>query len=120
MHVIALASRKGGSGKTTLTAHLAVAAEAAGVGQTAIIDTDPQGGLAGWWNARERHEPKGWCCLTCHPPVHLRPDQIRREGEARQPIHDPPAGPDPGRCAHPVRHPDRAGRPSPCPPSPAA
>jgi hypothetical protein len=33
-----------------------------------------------WWT--ERHEPKGWCCMTCHPPVHLRPDQIRREGEA--------------------------------------
>jgi chromosome partitioning protein len=58
MHVIALASRKGGSGKTTLTAHLAVAAEAAGVGQTAIIDTDPQGGLAGWWNARAADAPR--------------------------------------------------------------
>jgi hypothetical protein len=30
----------------------------------------------------ERNEPKGWRCMICHPPVHLRPDQIRREGEA--------------------------------------
>jgi hypothetical protein len=29
----------------------------------------------------ERHEPKGWCCMTCHPQNHLRPDQIRREGQ---------------------------------------
>jgi len=45
MHVIGVASRKGGSGKTTLTSHLAVAAEAAGVRPIALIDTDPQGGL---------------------------------------------------------------------------
>lgn len=57
MKVIALASRKGGAGKTTLTAHLAIAAEAAGVGRVAVIDTDPQGGLAGWWNARAAATP---------------------------------------------------------------
>lgn len=58
MHVIGVASRKGGSGKTTLTSHLAVAAEAAGGGPVAVIDTDPQGGLAGWWNAREAETPR--------------------------------------------------------------
>jgi chromosome partitioning protein len=57
MHVIAVTSRKGGSGKTTLTAHLSVAAEAAGTGPIAVIDTDPQGGLAGWWNARATETP---------------------------------------------------------------
>lgn len=56
MHVIALASRKGGAGKTTLTSHLAVEAVAAGA--TAIMDTDPQGGLAGWWNARAAAAPE--------------------------------------------------------------
>ena len=30
MHILVLASQKGGAGKTTLAAHLAVAAEAAG------------------------------------------------------------------------------------------
>ena len=59
MHVIALASRKGGAGKTTLASHLAVAAEAAGAGPVALVDTDPQGGLAGWWNARAAATP-GW------------------------------------------------------------
>jgi chromosome partitioning protein len=58
MHVIGVASRKGGSGKTTLSAHLAVAAEAAGAGPVAVIDTDPQGGLAGWWNARAAETPR--------------------------------------------------------------
>jgi chromosome partitioning protein len=57
MQVIALASRKGGAGKTTLSAHLAVAAEASGQGPVALIDTDPQGGLAGWWNARQADTP---------------------------------------------------------------
>jgi chromosome partitioning protein len=58
MHVIALASRKGGAGKTTLASHLAVAAEAAGAGPVGLVDTDPQGGLAGWWNARAAATPR--------------------------------------------------------------
>jgi cellulose biosynthesis protein BcsQ len=58
MHVIGISSRKGGSGKTTSTSHLAVTAEAAGAGPVAVIDTDPQGGLAGWWNARAVETPR--------------------------------------------------------------
>ena len=58
MRVIGIASRKGGSGKTTLSAHLAVAAEAADVGPVAVMDADPQGGLAGWWNARKAETPR--------------------------------------------------------------
>jgi len=58
MHVVGIASRKGGSGKTTLSAHLAVTAEAAGTGPVAVLDTDPQGGLAGWWNARIAETPR--------------------------------------------------------------
>lgn len=57
MRVIALASQKGGVGKTTITGHLAVEAERAGAGPVAVIDTDPQGGLAAWWNAREAQSP---------------------------------------------------------------
>ena len=57
VRVIALASRQGGAGKTTLSAHLAVAAEASGYAPVALIDTDPQGGLAGWWNARQADTP---------------------------------------------------------------
>lgn len=57
MQVLAIASRKGGSGKTTLTGHLAVEAERQGIGPVAIMDIDPQGSLADWWNEREAAEP---------------------------------------------------------------
>lgn len=57
MRSIAVVSRKGGSGKTTLAAHLAVAAERAGAGPVALIDTDPQASLADWWNSREAAAP---------------------------------------------------------------
>ena len=55
--VIVLASQKGGSGKTTLSGHIAVEAERAGDGPVALIDTDPQGSLAKWWNARAASTP---------------------------------------------------------------
>jgi chromosome partitioning protein len=57
LHTLVLASQKGGSGKTTLSGHLAVEAERVGAGPVALIDTDPQGSLAGWWNARESKTP---------------------------------------------------------------
>lgn len=58
MHTIVIASQKGGSGKTTLSGHLAVEACRAGVGPVSLIDTDPQGSLAQWWNARVAEEPR--------------------------------------------------------------
>ncbi len=57
MLILALASQKGGVGKTTLAGHLAVEAEARGHGPVALIDTDPQGSLAAWWNGREAGTP---------------------------------------------------------------
>ncbi|HEY1747980.1 MAG TPA: ParA family protein [Xanthobacteraceae bacterium] len=57
MRIIALASQKGGVGKTTLAGHLAVEAEKAGAGPVALLDTDPQGSLAAWWNARAASTP---------------------------------------------------------------
>ncbi|MFC4346795.1 AAA family ATPase [Kordiimonas lipolytica] len=57
MRIIAVTSQKGGSGKTTLSGHLAVEAERAGAGPVALIDTDPQGSLAEWWNEREATAP---------------------------------------------------------------
>ncbi|MBF0509443.1 MAG: ParA family protein, partial [Deltaproteobacteria bacterium] len=58
MKTIVLASQKGGVGKTTLAAHLAVAAEKAGDGPCVLIDTDPQASLAEWWNGRTADTPK--------------------------------------------------------------
>ncbi len=57
MYTIVAASQKGGSGKTTLSGHLAVEAVRQGAGDIALIDTDPQGSLAHWWNARQAPEP---------------------------------------------------------------
>jgi len=57
MHIIAVASQKGGSGKTTMAGHLAVQADRAGAGPVALVDTDPQGSLSEWWNARVAETP---------------------------------------------------------------
>ena len=50
MDVVTLASRKGGSGKSTLTAQLAAQAHALGK-RVLIVDSDPQGSLK-LWHAR--------------------------------------------------------------------
>lgn len=57
MKTLAVVSRKGGSGKTTIAGHLAVAAERAGDGPVALVDTDPQASLADWWNSRRASAP---------------------------------------------------------------
>jgi chromosome partitioning protein len=54
MKTIVIANQKGGSGKSTATVHLAVAAEQAGDGPVIISDTDPQGSTADWFNQRKR------------------------------------------------------------------
>ncbi len=50
--VITVAQQKGGAGKTTMAAHLAVA-WANQKRKVAIIDTDPQGSLTQWYKVRE-------------------------------------------------------------------
>ena len=54
MKTIVIANQKGGSGKSTSTVHLAVAAEQAGDGPVLISDTDPQGTTGDWFNQRKR------------------------------------------------------------------
>lgn len=55
--VITVAQQKGGSGKTTVAANLAVAFARAGL-SVALLDTDPQGSLGRWFLARrERGAP---------------------------------------------------------------
>lgn len=61
MKTIVIANQKGGSGKSTSTVHLAVAAEEAGDGPVIISDTDPQGSTGDWFNQRKRsgiHTPR--------------------------------------------------------------
>ncbi len=57
MNVITLASRKGGAGKSTLTAHLAGYAHAQGH-RCLVIDADPQGSVTLWHSLRPNGEPK--------------------------------------------------------------
>jgi chromosome partitioning protein len=56
MNVITLASRKGGAGKSTLTAHLAACAWSNGY-QCLLIDADPQGSLTLWHSQRGNRGP---------------------------------------------------------------
>lgn len=58
MKTIVIANQKGGAGKTTLAGHLAVQAELDGLGPVVLVDTDPQGSLADWWNERAAESPK--------------------------------------------------------------
>jgi chromosome partitioning protein len=58
MKTIVLAARKGGSGKTTLAAHLGVQAELVGHGPVTFIDADPQQSLTAWWNDRQTDSPR--------------------------------------------------------------
>jgi chromosome partitioning protein len=56
MKILAVVSRKGGAGKTTISTHLAVAAEALGIA-TAIFDLDPQASAALWADHRGESFP---------------------------------------------------------------
>ncbi len=51
--IITVAQQKGGSGKTTLSAHLSTVLAYSGL-RVAILDCDPQGSLGEWFEAREQ------------------------------------------------------------------
>jgi chromosome partitioning protein len=51
--IITVAQQKGGSGKTTVAAHLAVAFTRAGK-SVGLLDVDPQGSLGEWFERREQ------------------------------------------------------------------
>lgn len=89
MRVLALASQKGGSGKTTLSGHLAVQAQRAGFGPVVLIDIDPQGSLTEWWNEREADFP----ALAATTVARLASDlvQLRQQGFRLAVIDTPPA-----------------------------
>lgn len=52
--VLTIAQQKGGAGKTTMAAHLAVAWAQYGV-RVAVVDIDPQGSLTHWHDIRTKH-----------------------------------------------------------------
>lgn len=89
MHVIAVVSQKGGSGKTTLTGHLSVQAELSGHGPVAVIDCDPQGSLAAWWNEREAVAPVFVQTQLADLREHL--DNLKLAGVKTVVIDTPPA-----------------------------
>jgi chromosome partitioning protein len=62
--VIAVLSRKGGVGKTTITMNLAIAS-----GNATILDTDPQASAADWGDRRDGQPPE---VITC-PPARIKP-----------------------------------------------
>lgn len=56
MKVLTVANRKGGAGKSTCAAHLAIEAVKAGL-KTILIDMDPQKTLETWWQKRVEDNP---------------------------------------------------------------
>ena len=89
MRVLALASQKGGSGKTTLSGHLAVQAQHAGAGPVVLIDIDPQGSLADWWNEREDEYPAFAHTSVARLAADL--EALRQQGFKLAVIDTPPA-----------------------------
>ncbi len=94
MKTIAIVSRKGGVGKSTLTMNLAVAASKA-----VILDTDPQASCADWGDRRKAHTPEvstvpagrvtsalrkldaKWCFIDTQPSAEASLIEIAQESD---------------------------------------
>lgn len=90
MRTLVFSCLKGGSGKTTSSAHIAVTLERAGVGPVVTIDLDPQGSLAEWWNAREADTP-AFAKLDSVSDLSDKHAQLKSAGFAWCVIDTPPA-----------------------------
>jgi chromosome partitioning protein len=95
MRVIVIASQKGGVGKTTVAAHLAVHASKVGAGPVVLVDTDPQGPLREWWGARkdehERNEDALALAKANLDDLPARLAELHRDGASVVIIDTPPA-----------------------------
>ena len=56
MKTLGMIAQKGGTGKTTLSIHLAVQASLSGM-RVLLVDTDPQASATSWWQRRRKQEP---------------------------------------------------------------
>jgi chromosome partitioning protein len=63
MRTVAFISQKGGTGKTTLALHLAIAAGS----KSAVIDLDPQASASAWRDLRQAENP---------PVVSVQPSRL--------------------------------------------
>jgi chromosome partitioning protein len=77
MYVLALVTQKGGSGKSTLTVGLAVAAMENGE-RVALVETDPQGTIARWKERRGDGYPR---VERVTDPAQIEPTLARLEAE---------------------------------------
>ncbi|MCP3869380.1 MAG: ParA family protein [Gammaproteobacteria bacterium] len=57
MKTLSLIAQKGGTGKTSLSIHLAVQASLSGM-KVLLVDTDPQASATAWWKRREEATPE--------------------------------------------------------------
>ena len=90
MKVLAVINAKGGVGKTTVSTHLAVAAERLGL-VTAILDLDPQPSSTLWADHREASSPAVVAAQAARLPVFIK--QARQQ-EADLIILDTPPKPE--------------------------
>ena len=88
MQTLVVASRKGGAGKTTLSGHVAVEAERQHAGPVALIDMDPMGSLAAWWNERKADTPV--CAGVGEGGLIKAVQQLERSGVKLVVIDTPP------------------------------
>ncbi|RKU07813.1 hypothetical protein C6503_24115 [Candidatus Poribacteria bacterium] len=87
MHTLAVLSRKGGTGKTTLTVNLAVAAELAGH-KVAIVDLDSQASASEWGDWREAETPQVISVHSARLPQELH--KLKQQGVTFALLDTPP------------------------------
>ena len=79
MKVIAIATQKGGAGKSTIAVHLAVQAlRSKANAQVVLLDLDPQGSVAGWAARRKVEDPVVLSAMPGNLETYLR--QAREDG----------------------------------------
>ena len=88
MKILAIISRKGGAGKTTLSTHLAVMADNLGY-NTAIFDLDPQASAASWADEREQDTPTVLAAQASRLPRLI--EQARDQGADLVILDTPPS-----------------------------